>query len=1022
MKSLKIWFFICLVFAFISLETLIEEGLEVVYEERNETEPVQYLVCAKLSDLYPNQTQIDLKHLRDDLSDYFNIPFDREMSEYLGQHKAKKLKEFSEFARNRTKSGGYLVLNSKACLIVNESEYASEGCDLFLYYLIIQEIDFVNFAIKKSTFSFVQIQYRSPKVDQLTVLKKGPPYSDCSKSNRRFHCLNECFKRKARLSFYFYDSKETGRIQLNFSDRFIEQRNCFKECKRENCKMTQMISVNSFEGWKTLEAQPKLNAFDYWIQLIGLLAQFAGLSFNEFALVAIEFTRSKMRRRRVRIALFFSKFAVIFLGLASLGYLCALVAFDYQTNNLITKETKHFIQPKTVHLAICVEIDKFVNYDGKMMWEIERATDVALDDALKRGIYLEYQGRSFLMDHHVHPKVWFKYTRRCFSVSIQPTYWAIPSDPKLTIEFKKRVYPQLYPEVYLLSENENLNRDSFMHDNYAFQKRIVKRLKSRGGCIDYKEKYTNCTGRQNCVERCIVKKFMKMYNRIPSFLNPIVDRDWFSAIEWNTTKLMILQYKHFDSFLNMIKQCLQEIPAEEPCLEIKFENKFGKTVKLDKSIGEAEKIDLRFDVVRSVEAILSPYKLALDLGNLQSIFFGFTVFSILQMTGSFVQRVLKVRKNKLVLIIVYLLCSIGANWNTVRIFDVIVNGELVPTEYYELARQAQMPSLVFCFSIDQKLIDADHRLTGNYLEELTRQMTAESQFVNISYLDQSNEWILFDHSRVERFFLLDMKCFRIKVNHVYDRNQFYLKMENQVLKANISKTTPSHRQLNDFYFMTKNEETAEFSKIVKLNGNLNGIRSSINHETSLYRYEDRFSFIRRQVPSSQEESASDLSAIDLHEQLVALEDNEHNLRTLNLPLEEEAFDLEVNEDLFKQLYSVQKQKNQPTNYQQMFVSNHLKDEIKSLSADASDFTFSLVFLQKIVHSTNEETFSKLILNLLNVLCLWFDLGVPDLHMVLVRLHGHVNFPDKIKRFLRFTCKRLKKIKRRLKLKLSRVIN
>ena len=1006
MKSLKIWFFICLVFAFISLETLIDEGHEVIYKESNETEPVEYLICAKLSELYPNQTQIDLSQLRDDLSDYFNRSLDWEKSAYLEPYTS-EFKKFKVFVRNRTESGGYLVLNRMACLIVNKSEYAN-SIRPSLYSLLRQGIEFTNFAIVKSTFSFVQVKYHFYEVDQLTVLKKGPPYSDCSPSNARFRCLHECFKKGARLARYFYDSNETGLIQLNFSDRSIEQRNCFGEC-REDCKLAQLISIAGYKGSKTFEAKPKLSAFDYWVQLIGLLVQFSGLSFNELASVAIEFTRSKVRKRRVRIALFYFKFAVLLLGLASFGYLCALEVFDYQTNSLITKETRQFINPKIVHLAICVNVNKYdfnhVDYfEGKTMWEHEKATDGLLSDALKKslhgsGIYMEYQEKSFQTNHHVHPKVWFKYNRRCFSVSIQPTYWTMPSDPKLTIEFEKGVNPA----VYLLSENENLNSESFRHfASYAFQKRIVKRLKSRGGCVDYKEKYTICTGRQNCVDRCIAKKLIERYNGITFgwYGSLVIDRDWFSAIEWNTTQLILL-YEPLDSFKNITEQCLLEIPAEEPCLEIKFE----KTDSLDQPSGEAEKIDLRFDVLRSVEAALSPFKLALDLVNLQSIFFGFTVFSILQRTSSFVGRALKVQKNKLVLFIVYLLCSIGASWNTVRIFDLIVNGELVPTEYYELAKRVQMPELMFCLRIDKNLIDPNHHLTGNYLEELTRQMTAESQFVNISYVDESNEWIPFDRSRVERFFLLDMKCFRIKIDQVYDRNQFYL-IDNQVLKANLSRTRVN--RLPDFYFMTKNEETVEFSKMVKL---INYYRSSITHEMSVYRYEDRFSFIRKHVSFSKEENA-----IDLQGQLVALQGNEHNLRTLNLPLEEEAFGLEVNEDLFEQLYSVQNQKNQPTNYQQMFVANHLRNDLLGSSAYAEsgwDFTFGLVFLQKIVHSTNEETFSKFILSLLNLLFFWFDLGVLDLHPLLVRLHVSVNFPDKIKRFLLFTCEWLKKIKLRL---------
>ena len=121
MKSLKVWFFICLVFAFISLETLIEEGHEVIYKESNQNEPVQYLICAKLSDLYPNQTQIDLGKLKDVLSDYFNRSFRRS---YL-------LKEFEELVLNRTKSGGYLILNRMACLIMNRREYKDSILSLY---------------------------------------------------------------------------------------------------------------------------------------------------------------------------------------------------------------------------------------------------------------------------------------------------------------------------------------------------------------------------------------------------------------------------------------------------------------------------------------------------------------------------------------------------------------------------------------------------------------------------------------------------------------------------------------------------------------------------------------------------------------------------------------------------------------------------------------------------------------------------------------------------------------------------
>ena len=60
MKILKLWYFFCLVFAFNSLNNLVEESYEVAFEKRNETEPVQYSACEELSDIHPNKKETDL--------------------------------------------------------------------------------------------------------------------------------------------------------------------------------------------------------------------------------------------------------------------------------------------------------------------------------------------------------------------------------------------------------------------------------------------------------------------------------------------------------------------------------------------------------------------------------------------------------------------------------------------------------------------------------------------------------------------------------------------------------------------------------------------------------------------------------------------------------------------------------------------------------------------------------------------------------------------------------------------------
>lgn len=256
-----------------------------------------------------------------------------------------------------------------------------------------------------------------------------------------------------------------------------------------------------------------------------------------------------------------------------------------------------------------------------------------------------------------------------------------------------------------------------------------------------------------------------------------------------------------------------------------------------------------------------------------------------------------------------------------------------------------------------------------------------------------------------------MKCFNIKTDQVYDRNQFYFSNERQVLRINFS-YTPGDKKERIVLFMTKSKETAEFSKIINLEHGWRGKSYQwfpgyeVTSRTSLYKVEDRFSFIRRHFSSSQEGEASDANA----QLLVELQPNEFNLTTLNLPIQMSDYELEVDEDLMDQFLK-QKNQNKQTNLNSQrlleFAENSFKREINY----KSDFSFNLNFIQKIVSSTNEENFSKLILGLLNVLFIWLDLGVLELHSVF--LYSFACLRDKINQFCRIICKYLNKLKLRL---------
>ena len=198
------------------------------------------MTCAKLSDIHPNKTEIDLGELRDDLYGHFNRSYD-----YSAARDIYEIRRFEELILNRTKAGGYLILDEMVCLVAN---YLWDSREIHEFLPVVRSALFI---FKKDTFDFIQMKSSDDQIDQLTVLKKGPPYSDCDESNSRFHCLNDCFKSRFRLSRYLYDGNETGLIQLTDyteRNRTIEEseRNCFEECKRENCKMVQFILRGPF--------------------------------------------------------------------------------------------------------------------------------------------------------------------------------------------------------------------------------------------------------------------------------------------------------------------------------------------------------------------------------------------------------------------------------------------------------------------------------------------------------------------------------------------------------------------------------------------------------------------------------------------------------------------------------------------------------------------------------------------------------------------------------------------------------
>lgn len=771
MNFTKIWYCCCLLFCVYCLCLLVYEGVQVTYladdVSKNEEGPLQYLACLGLERFRLNRTEVYPEDLRESLHRYLQ---ERSLSELilsLGDPKAPILK----LAQSPDK---VVVMRNSVC-IVTSSQLELERFDRWLAPLDL-------FAFKESTFDWVKMRAAKEKFDQLIVLNLAPPYSDCVVNFSRFRCFNECFKRKFRLSNYFYLGNETEPIYLHQAkNRSIREHEmgCFRECNKSACKIIYLSKSEEREKKSevvTFKAQPRISKFDFNIQLVGLVCLILDLSFSRLLHITVEYANSKLRSRWIRKCLFYLRLFLLFVGMLGCACLFALMIFTYQDRvaNPTRKETyQNLRQPETIRLVVCIPVEYIIglsyeDYTSFTMLELENATNGALNETIE-SIQLDYLGKKTKIKWMVEPKTLFKDTyfyplMRCFQLTIypvEPQHQMLLSISKLRIRFKAN---SLY-ELYLLAKDENLNSDSFGYSGLnSILRRSVRRSRLNGKCIDYAQVYRHlkrCTTRRNCIERCMARDLLESSGKVgtgPFGFKRVIEKELFNESEWSTSYL-----SEFDDPNEPAARakCMKAIPDDKPCVESKIE---GSTRVRQPDEGGRE-MNLYYNVVRSVEEEPSWYKLLLDLLSVQSIFFGITLYELLNSIHHFVQTKWRVGTNhrKGLHLLVCLSCLAGLTYHAYHIFDQTVNSPLKFSQYYEMAKQIRMPTYVFCFDNEQVAFALKHELTGNDLERMTRNVNPKNIFENIAYLDDESRWIELSsnfsskHFRIETFYLLFKK-------------------------------------------------------------------------------------------------------------------------------------------------------------------------------------------------------------------------------------------------------------------------
>ena len=1004
--KMKIWYAICIWLCYFSISNLVKENSEIIYKSINQNEPTNYLVCFNLKeiDTLINKTTVDLQKLDEIVSRYFSNRFNN----LKGLLKKRfNMIEFKKLILNPIKSKDYLILNQKFCFIRENNKGD--------FQIFLRAPEF--FLFKNDTYDLFKLESYHRDVDQLVVKNKEYPYSNCTKNYSKFKCLNKCFKEKHQLSKYFYTVNENERILLNYEyNQTIkdEEYKCFSKCKRDDCKLVHFVSTGSNffkQKLSVFKADFFISRLEFWIQLFSLVCLIENVSFYQLLSKLFKFLKPKVkklkkikiRKRVIKVKkperyLHLLKMVILFISISCFIYYFyeKIENINTQINNPSKSEAKTFLlEPEKMNLVICVNANAnkkkkkppqhyySYNYDLNLinltLQQIEEATDSLFNDTIDE-IYLQFQNKKIKTNWSLTSKVFFKQKKdyrgslpiniltRCFQIEanpLEPKYQSLLATSKLIVKFKILSW-----DLYLLPEEERFNLDSYQHRN-NFLKAIKKRANwiMHRRCADYDKKYSDCNSKQNCIDRCVNKRFIETYKSITIY--SIVDKDHFTKDQWSNS----FPNTNFSIFNETEQECLKKF--KEDCYEVKFEA--DKPIQ-DFPNFETKQLALNYNVISEIEEEASLYKLLMDVLTMQSVLFGQNIFELLFIIYCLLNTKYQLRSSsKYFLYFIYLICSAGFIYNTCFIFDQVLNGDLIRFVYFRIENSIKMPGVIFCFDLTHVKINKNIKLTESYLNESTKHISIKKVFKSISYLNKSNDWITLDSNisnselRVEIFYFLDKKCFKIKQNIEYSRDQFYLLDSKEVLKINFKKIFKP-RTID---FFTKIENKMQLSKIQKL---ITSKRLSYtsNQEITELTVKDQFSWIKS--PSLLFDKDNYENDVNKHlAKLINKFDKNYNLRTLYLPSKKVNSNNEINDDLFEQ-YSSQEIKYKSSlnsNIQKLFITTNVKES--DLAISKQDFIFELNFIKNKILFTNEDNFTKLILNLLNVLSLWFSLCFLDLY-------------------------------------------
>ena len=531
-------------------------------------------------------------------------------------------------------------------------------------------------------------------------------------------CLQKCPERDC-----FYEAFNVVTVRKLYYDKIISKR---KDSYKINLETFIYLPYLSTPLW------------EFFLQFFGLLTLFTNTSVIGIATFLVVSLAKKLKLDNHRyFGLAFPKFKIFIFASCLLFVLvqsgqmirqfCFKSAFPNQTSALtFSSKFSSFSViacfPVELFLYETEEIQSGRNDEILVTNTFEdlknKTSDVLGKEMIWAQIYLGHKVKAFKLKDRLSDKVLFRNMTcgnstclaRCFVFEIkldETRYESLLPTNILDFGFKTKHW-----RVYLIDKGQpvtTLTRN--FKGEFYIRKCRKENLPSskKSNCKNYTDvREFACQTRMHCVDRCIVSRYIERHRQLPLF--SIIDE---SALISNSKRFQFTKFRD----TKIEEECFKKFDQTD-CLVISF----YESIQTSYSYREKHlNINLNFETLIVKESEQSVVKLVLNILNLESIFFGSNVITLLLALVLYLKRLFRFKWYPFYRHLIILVGLTGFALHVTSIFYGIVKDPLLKIGYFEEIRKPFLPNQIFCFEFNESKINPNVKLTGRYLDELTNE-------------------------------------------------------------------------------------------------------------------------------------------------------------------------------------------------------------------------------------------------------------------------------------------------------------